>query len=193
MRKLLAFVFIFLLAGIANATPISLDALEARYKSVTSVSAEIDQEKTGAYLAKPLKSKIDLEYAHGRILWITQSPVKSKVTLEGQTLKIQDSNGATKEITAKSGTKPDALLWFIQSLLAFDVKALQSEFDLKIDGQKLLASPKKNSRLSFLKSVAIVFNSNLDPETLTIEAEKEQTTLHFASISTTSSAEKKGP
>ena len=112
-QQAIVFVLLVTIAAAANAATMSIETLQTRYKSLKNLTAEIEQEKTGVYLAKPLQSQIHLEYHDGHVVWETKTPVKSRVLLEGQNLKLVDASGNTKTITAKPGSKPDALLWFI--------------------------------------------------------------------------------
>ena len=57
---------------------ISAEALRARYASLTAFRATVEQEKTARFLARPLKSEVEIEMKDGRIDWRSTRPVKSK-------------------------------------------------------------------------------------------------------------------
>ena len=84
---------------------ISAEALRARYASLTAFRATVEQEKTARFLARPLKSEVEIEMKDGRIDWRSTRPVKSAIAI--------DQNG----IHMESGAAPGQLKWLSNSSL----------------------------------------------------------------------------
>jgi hypothetical protein len=114
----------------ADAGPVTIDSLLARFHGIVGLSARFHEEKRIAMLAQPLVSEGTVHYAPpGKIARHTLTPSVSSVVLDGTTLRFGD---ATSERSIDTGTSP-VVRAFVDSFLAVlagDRAALERSFVL---------------------------------------------------------------
>jgi outer membrane lipoprotein-sorting protein len=112
----------------AEAGPVTIDSLLARFRGIVGLSAHFREEKRIALLAQPLVSEGTVHYAPpGRIARHTLTPSPSAVVLDGTTLRFGD---ATSEHSIDTGASP-VVRAFVDSFLAIlagDRASLEKSF-----------------------------------------------------------------
>lgn len=198
--------FILLLLGLSavgsphsvgHAIDVSEAALVKKYGKVGHMSARVEQTKTSPYLFKPMKSKVNLNYTPEEIIWEYTEPFKKVIRIRPDTLVTEagGAGGATKTEATTPGAKParqgehvlplgegtkiHALMSFLRALFGLDFSVLKKDFDLTFTGHQLRAVVKKQSQLTFIESLSLVFDENLVPQTLEVISTGEKLNLRF--------------
>ncbi|MBQ4335102.1 MAG: outer membrane lipoprotein carrier protein LolA [Myxococcaceae bacterium] len=169
----------------AATTPpaISAEALRARYASLTAFRATVEQEKTARFLARPLKSEVEIEMKDGRIDWRTTRPVKSSIAIDQNGIHME--SGAAPgmgEAMAQASRDPRAVAFigFLRALFALDFAAIERDFELTFEGRAMRATPRADSSLGeMIQSIAIDFAADLAIERVEVRTRDETTTLRF--------------
>jgi hypothetical protein len=177
--------FLWIAVGLlASAQPqITAEALRARYGSVQQLTADVTQRKEGRYWARPLESRIRLRYTPERVVWETVSPVKATVVLEGGSITITGPGGATRDLGPESGDPRMAgLVRFIRALLAFDVPAIERDFQLTYGEGTVVAIPRPTSELVFFKAIRLRFDDRLNVVSIDLDTESEHTSLLLENV-----------
>lgn len=174
-----------LMAAALAATPARLgpDALRARYAGIRSLSADVVQVKEGRFWARPLESRIRLTYTPERITWETVAPIRSTVTIAGDTLAVADASGKTRALGALAGDpRVVALLGFIRSLIAVDLEAIERDFTIRYGDGELVATPREGGRLKLFESVRLRFDASDDLTGMELVTPTERTRLSFQNV-----------
>ncbi len=174
-----------LVAAALAASPARLgpDALRARYAGIRSLTADVVQVKEGRYWARPLESRIRLEYTPEKITWETVAPVRSTVTIAGDRLVVADATGKTRELGALAGDpRVVALLGFIRSLIAVDLAAIERDFTLQYGDGEVVATPREGSRLKLFESIRLRFDARDDLTGMELVTTTERTRLTFRNV-----------
>ncbi len=177
--------FLWIAMGLLGATQpqVTAEALRARYGAVQELTADVTQRKEGRYWARPLESRIRLRYTPERVVWETVSPVKATVVLEGGSITITGPGGARRDLGPASGDPRVAgLVRFIRALLAFDLPAMERDFQLTYGEGTVVATPRPTSDLSFFKAIRLRFDDRLDIESIDLDTESEHTSLLFENV-----------
>lgn len=162
---------------------ISAEALRARYASLTAFRATVEQEKTARFLARPLKSEVEIEMKDGRIDWRSTRPVKSAIAIDQNGIHME--SGAAPgmgEAMAAASRDPRAVAFigFLRALFALDFAAIERDFELSFEGRAMRATPRADSRLGeMIQSIAIDFAADLAIERVEVRTRDETTTLRF--------------
>jgi hypothetical protein len=176
----------------ASAKPLP-EELRDTYENVRSMTADIAQEKSGKYLARPLKSSCQLTWREGTIIWKTLKPIASEVEISAGIITITDADGKRKSING-SGAAPEvgALVAFLQSLFAFDFIKLEKDFAFTSSTHSMTGTVKPESKLAFLRSFTIEFDASLIPAKLTLDDKNGHTSMLFANVQLERKAGKQG-
>jgi hypothetical protein len=105
--------FIILAVFCTNSLAHALDreGLRKKYRTLVSLSANVDQSKTAPYLLRPLKSKIHFSYAKGSIDWHVLPPVEANIHIDRTGILVKDSKGNAQ------GKVPNGMLKMTGTLL----------------------------------------------------------------------------
>lgn len=174
-----------LLAAALAASPqaVSAEALSARYAGLASLSADVVQVKEGRFWARPFESRIRLRYTPERIVWETVKPLPSTVTIEGRRLEITDARGGRRTLDGLAGDpRFEALLGFLQALLALDLPRLERDFTLQYEPDALIATPRPGAARPLFTRIVLRFDGALDLSSLLLESEAERTRLTFSKV-----------
>jgi hypothetical protein len=166
---------------LASAQPlVTADALRARYGAVQQLTADVTQRKEGRYWARPLESRIRLRYTPERVVWETVSPVKATVVLEGASITVTGPGGAKRDLGPVTGDPRVAgLVRFIRALLAFDLPAIERDFQLTYGEGTVVATPRPTSALTFFKAIQLRFDDQLNIVSIDLDTDSEHTSLLF--------------
>jgi hypothetical protein len=151
-----------------------LDDIKSRYKSVTTICANLALTKTSKYLTRPAVSDIMLNVNNGVISWEARAPVHSLMTLDANGMTI---DGKKLDVAAQEKAKP--LIATLRSLLTFDWKGIESAMDVTADGLTLRGKPKAGSPLSVFQTIEFEFTEKLKPRTMTLTGASERTVILF--------------
>ncbi|MEI6399783.1 MAG: hypothetical protein WCO71_13525 [Pseudomonadota bacterium] len=163
------------LALLSNVTMASsLDDIKSRYKSVTTICANLALTKTSKYLTRPAVSDIMLSVKNGVIDWETRAPVQSLMTLDASDMTIDG-----KKLDAATQEKAKPLIATLRSLLTFDWKGIESAMDVTAVGLTLRGKPKTGSPLSVFQTIEFEFTAKLKPRTMTLTGSSERTVILF--------------
>ncbi len=169
---------------LASAPPqVTAEALRERYGAVQQLTADVTQRKEGRYWARPLESRIRLRYTPERVVWETVSPVKATVVLEGGTITITGPGGTRRDLGPAGGDPRVAgLVRFIRALLAFDLPAIERDFQLTYGEGTVVATPRPTSDLRFFKSIRLRFDDRLNIVSIDLDTDSEHTSLLFENV-----------
>jgi outer membrane lipoprotein-sorting protein len=176
VQRILA-VLVFVTAGIAEAT--TLEAVKARYMSVTTIDAKISLTKQSKYLKRPVVSDVLLKVSPGLITWETTAPVHSTIQIDKNGLVM---DGARMDAAVQEKTK--ALVNTLKSLLTFDWPSIEAALDVSVDGLLLRGKPKAAGALAMFSEIDFEFLDNLEPKVITLTADRESTIIQFKTFKT---------
>ena len=140
----------------------TLDRLRAGLSGITSIRANYTQEKTLALFKQPLiiKGRMLLD-EKGSLLWVTDEPVRSALTLRDGTLRQWD--GETDRVTSMPVSQIPvlpALTTQIQNWLRGDFDALARDYEIAVESGSppvLVCTPKQKEAAPFTR-VRLAFN-----------------------------------
>jgi hypothetical protein len=175
------------IALLASPPPqLTVEALRARHGAVQQLTADVTQRKEGRYWARPLESRIRLRYSPERVVWETVSPVKATVVLEGESITITGPGGARRDLGPAGGDPRLAgLVRLIRALLAFDLPAIERDFQLTYGEGTVVATPRPTSDLAFFKAIRLTFDDRLEIVSIDLTTDSEQTSLLFGNVQRT--------
>lgn len=159
--------------------PLTAVALRSRYGSLASLSADITQVKEGRFWARPMRSQIKLRWTPARIEWETVSPVRSLVTIEGETLSITDGHGNTRTLGAAGDPRFKALINTLRAFLSLDLPAIERDYTLEYTGLDLVARLRPEATVRVFSMLRFRFDERLELIGLELVAESERTNLAF--------------
>ena len=167
----------------APAGALSAEVLKAHYAKITAFTAEADQEKKAAFLARPLKSEVVMSMKDGRIEWKTLKPVVSSIAIDADGIHLE-SGGASGagEALKNAGKDPRAaaFIGFLRSLFALDFPAIEKDFALTFSGNAMQARPRETSSLgAMIRGIDLEFAPDLALRKVVVETKDETTTLIF--------------
>jgi hypothetical protein len=166
----------------AAAKPLS-EQLHDVYGNVRALTADVTQEKSGKYLARPIKSSCRLEWREGTILWKTLKPINSEVEISGGVITITDADGKKKSVAGGAATpEVGALVEFLQNLFSFDFTKLEKDFSFISTDHTMTGAVKPESKLAFLRSFSIEFGPGLVPAKLMLDDRNGKTTMLFDNV-----------
>ncbi len=174
-----------MMAAALAASPARLapDALRARYAGIRSLGADVVQVKEGRFWARPLESRIRLEYTPEKITWETLAPVRSTVTISGDRLVVADAAGKTRELGALAGDpRVVALLRFIRSLVAVDLAAIERDFVVRYGDGELVATPREGAGPKLFERIRLRFDDRDDLAGMELVTSTERTRLTFRNV-----------
>lgn len=169
---------------LASSPPLlTSEALQARFGGVTELSADVTQVKEGKFWARPMRSKIKLQWTPKKILWEALTPVHSRVTIEGGALTITAPDGSSRTLGGASGDpRFSALIGLLEAFLALDLPRIEKDFALEYDGLALIARPRPTTAVRQFTAIRFRFDEQLELRTLELESESEKTRLSFENI-----------
>lgn len=168
---------------VSNPNAITAEALRAHYAGITAFTAEVEQEKTARFLARPLKSEVLLSMKAGRIDWRTLRPVASAIAIDADGVHMEGGAApGASEAMAMAGRDPRAVAFigFLRALFALDFPAIEKDFALTFEGRRMEALPRPSSSLgAMIRAIEITFAESLAIERVVVETPDETTTLRF--------------
>ena len=170
---------VLFLSQIAANSALTVEKLTAHFKNIKHIDAQIEQTKKSELLTRPMKSKVKLLVDNEVVTWQTLSPVASKMVWNKAGLKVVDASGQGHAVPPNPGL--GKTLGIVRSLVTADLAGLQSEFDLRTEGQNLIATPKRRAE-STIQEIKIEFGSNLQLRRVEVELNKESLELEFKSF-----------
>jgi hypothetical protein len=178
--RIVPFLLALLIHTLAKAETLQSE-LRNTYANVTFLRADVAQEKTGKYMARPIKSICQMEWRKGTITWKTLKPIASEITIVNGAITVTDSDGKQNKV---SSNPPEvaALVRFLEELFAFDITALEKDFSFDSTHRTLTGTVKPSSALRFLRSFTLKFDEKLVLNRLEIEDTKGKTTMVFSGV-----------
>jgi len=179
---------LFFVVSAQAAETTALEKLREGLSGVTSVRANFTQEKTLSLFKQKLTIKgrmlIDNK---GSLLWVTDEPVRSALTLRDGTLRQWDAeSGRVTSMPVSQIPALPALTTQIQNWLRGDFDALARDYEINVEKEEpptLVCAPKQKDAAPF-SSVTLVFNE--DPPHLQkvelVEAGGNLTTIVFEQV-----------
>ena len=162
---------------------LSAEVLKAHYAKITAFTAEADQEKKAAFLARPLKSEVVMSMKDGRIEWKTVKPVVSTIAIDADGIHLESgaASGAGEALqNAGKDPRAAAFIGFLRSLFALDFPAIEKDFALTFSGNQMRARPRETSSLgAMIRGIDIEFAPDLSLRRVVVETKDETTTLVF--------------
>lgn len=131
---------------------------------LTSVRATFTQEKELSLFKQKLiiKGRLLLD-DKGSLLWVTDEPVRSALTIRGDTLKQWDGeSGRVSSLPIKRIPALPALMGQLQSWFRGDVDTLTRDYDVRVEAESppvLACTPKSKAAAPF-SSVTLTLNEN---------------------------------
>ena len=164
-------------------TSITSDQLRAHYAKIAAFTALVEQEKTASFLARPLKSEVELSMKGGRIDWKTTRPVASSIAIDANGIHMESgaAPGVGKAMEqASRDPRALAFIRFLRALFALDFTAIEEDFALSFEGRTMRALPRENGRLgAMIQGIAISFAADLAIERVEVRTPDETTRLRF--------------
>ena len=166
----------------------TLARLRAGMSGVTSVRAAYTQEKTLSLFKQKMviKGRMLLD-AKGSLLWVTDEPVRSALTIRDGTLRQWDEeSGRVTSLPVSQIPALPALTGQLQNWLRGNFDALARDYDVRVESESpptLVASPRKPGAAPFT-SVTLVFCED-PPHLRTVdlaEAGGNRTTILFERV-----------
>jgi hypothetical protein len=171
-----------LLALAVAAGPLTPAELSAVHVGVRRLSAEVVQTKTGAYLARPLRSRIRLTWDASRIAWRTLEPVASSVVIEGERVRLEQG-GRVREFDGAGGDpRVRGLIGFVRALVAFDLPAIERDFALQWGERRIVATARPGRTELPFREVMLHFDERLEIASIDLVTDADLTHLEFTRI-----------
>jgi hypothetical protein len=163
--------------------PLTPEALRTHYAGVQSLTADVVQVKEGKYWARPLESRIRLQYAPSRVVWETLAPIRSTVVVSDAGIAMTGSDGRPRDAgPVSSDPRFAAVVRFIRALFAVDLPAIERDFALSYAPGRLVAKPRPGSDVQLFREVRLDFDEALELKTVDLETATEQTHLTFSHV-----------
>jgi len=166
----------------------TLERLRSELSGVTSIRAAYTQEKTLSLFKQTLviKGRMLLD-EKGSLLWVTDEPVRSALTIRDGTLRQWDAeSGRVTSLPVSQIPALPALTGQLQNWLRGNFDALARDYDIRMESEKpptLIASPRKPDTAPFA-NVTLTFNE--DPPYLRkvelLETSGNRTTIFFEQV-----------
>lgn len=172
------------LALVAGApAPLTPEALRDHYAGVRSLTADVVQVKQGKYWARPLESRIRLQYTPGRVVWETLAPIPSTVVVGDAGMTVTGSDGRPRDAgPVSSDPRFAAVMRFIRALFAVDLPAIERDFALSYAPGLLVATPRPGSNVQLFREIRLQFDAALELTTVDLETATERTHLSFSRV-----------
>lgn len=162
---------------------LTAERLRAHYAQIAAFTASVEQEKTARFLARPLKSEVELSMKDGRIDWKTTRPVASAIAIDANGIHMESAAApGAGAAMARVSRDPRALAFigFLRALFALDFAAIEKDFALTFEGRAMRARPREGSGLgAMIQGIDIAFAQDLAIEQVVVETPDEKTTLRF--------------
>lgn len=156
--------------------------LTNRYNDVQTFTADIIQKKTSPHLFKPLKSRVRLTYTPDKIVWQIVEPVLSTATLDDQGMTLEQ-DGKVQKMSGKDQPQLASLIRVLRAILKLDFKTIREHFVLEFTADELAARARTDVKDGgLIKRMNVRFKGNLEPKSMYIETNNEQTDLTFSRI-----------
>ena len=156
--------FLFLAATARAETPATLDRVRAGVSNLASIRADYTQEKTLSLFKQTLviKGRMLLD-GKGSLLWVTEEPVRSALTIRDGTLRQWDADGnrVTSMPVSRIPVLP-ALTGQIQNWLRGDFDALARDYEIRVEADSpptLVCAPKQPDATPFTQ-ITLAFNED---------------------------------
>ena len=167
----------FVFAGPAEAEPLTLERLKTRYAGLTRLQADVEQTRTGKHLLKPFVSEIRLDYAPGAITWHYVRPFQKtiKITREGFEM-------GERKLPPSQSERLKSLTTMLDALFRMDLETIRKDFELKVEGDVVEATPRAASPLKFVNTMDFEFDRKLDILSVTVATEHDSAVMKFSNI-----------
>ena len=145
-------------------TSATVDRLRTGLSDLTSIRATYTQEKTLSLFKQTLviKGRMLLD-GKGSLLWVTDEPVRSALTIRDGTLRLWDEDsGRVTSLPVSQIPALPALTGQLQNWLRGNFDALARDYDIRVENESpptLTASPRKPESAPFSR-VTLVFNED---------------------------------
>jgi outer membrane lipoprotein-sorting protein len=184
MMRALAIAALTLLAALPASGAEKLDAarLNARFSRIASFTAEVEQTKEARFLARPLKSQVQLSFDSDRITWKTIKPIASTLLIDRDGMHVESASGAGagQMNAANQDPRAAAFVRFIRNVFALDFAQLERDFVISFEGSTMKAVPRDESSLkSMMQTIEMTFSPELKLETVLVRTPDETTRLVF--------------
>ncbi|WP_242392181.1 LolA family protein [Anaeromyxobacter oryzisoli] len=178
-----ALLSLVLTAGAPVPLSLSSDALRAHYAGVRSLRADVVQVKEGKYWARPLESRIRLQYVPGRVVWETLTPVRSTVVVSDAGMTVTGPDGRPRDMgPVTNDPRFAAIIRFIRALFAVDLPGIERDFELCYAPGRLVAKPRPGSDVQLFREVRLEFDDALELRNVELDSATERTRLTFSRI-----------
>lgn len=164
-------------AGTSTTDPVSLEKLKERYAGLTRLQADVEQTRTGKHLLKAFVSEIRLDYQPGAITWRYLKPFEQTVKVTRQGIDLGE-----RKLPPAHSERLRSLTSMLDSLFRMDLDAIRKDFDLKVDGPVVEASPRAGSPLRFVKAMRFEFDRKLDIVSVMVTTETDAAVMKFSNI-----------
>lgn len=157
--------------------PLTLERVKARYAGLTRLQADVEQTRTGKHLLKPFVSEIRLDYTPGAITWSYVRPFQKSIKMTRDGFEMGE-----KKLPPAHSERLKSLSSMLDSLFRMDLEAIRKDFDLKVTGDVVGATPKDDSPLKFVQTMNFEFDKKLDILSVTVATERDSAVMKFSNI-----------
>ena len=155
--------------------------LQKHYSNIAGLKSDVTQEKSGKYLAMPIKSTCKLEWKKNVIHWKTIKPVSSEIIITNGAISVRDADGQESQMK-QSSPEIAALIQFLQKIFSLDFSSLDKDFEFSENGRVLIARARPNGAVKFIHTFTLTFDSDLNIQNLVFDERNGKTMLTFQRV-----------